>query len=98
MIYPGMEAIVIVPICPHTLTARPLVVPSNEKIEISSCESCTGMKLSADGQKTIDIRQNQTVTIEKSRKTAKLVVLKRENNGFYSVLREKLQWGVAPRA
>lgn len=98
VIYPGMEAIVIVPICPHTLTARPLVVPSNEKIEISSCESCTGMKLSADGQKTIDIRQNQTVTIEKSRKTAKLVVLKRENNGFYSVLREKLQWGVAPRA
>ena len=98
VIYPGMEAIVIVPICPHTLTARPLVVPSNEKIDISSCESCTGMKLSADGQKTIDIRQNQTVTIEKSRKTAKLVVLKRENNGFYSVLREKLQWGVAPRA
>lgn len=98
VIYPSMEAIVVVPICPHTLTARPLVIPSDETIEISSCESCTGMKLSADGQNTINIKQNQTVTIKKSNKTAKLVILNNENNGFYGVLREKLQWGVAPHA
>ena len=85
-------------ICPHTLTARPLVIPADEKIEISGCGSCSGMKLSADGQNTIDIKENQTIIIEKSPKTAKLVVLKRENNGFYSLLRQKLQWGVAPRA
>ncbi len=98
VIYPAMDAVVIVPICPHTLTARPLVIPADEKIEISGCGSCSGMKLSADGQNTIDIKENQTIIIEKSPKTAKLVVLKRENNGFYSLLRQKLQWGVAPRA
>lgn len=98
VIAPGLDAMVIVPICPHTLTARPLVIPADETIKISSCETCSKMKLSADGQNTIDIAPNEFVTIKKSRIEAKLVILDRENNGFYGVLREKLQWGVAPRA
>lgn len=97
VISPGLGAVVIVPICPHTLTARPLVIPADEKIEVSSCDTCSGLKLSADGQKTIDVRSDEKIIIQKSSIQAKLVVLNRENNGFYGVLREKLQWGVAPR-
>ena len=96
VIMPDVEAVVIVPICPHTLTARPLVIPASEKISISSCKSCTKLKLSADGQETIDVDFDKPVTIEKSSIMAKLVILKKENNGFYSILRKKLQWGVGP--
>ena len=96
VIMPEVEAVVIVPICPHTLTARPLVIPASEKISISSCKSCTKLKLSADGQETIDVDFDKPITIEKSSIMAKLVILKKENNGFYSILRKKLQWGVGP--
>lgn len=97
VISPGLDAVVIVPICPHTLTARPLVIPADEQIEVSSCDTCSGIKLSADGQATLDIKPDEQIVIKKSKIQAKLVVLNRENNGFYGVLREKLQWGVAPR-
>ena len=96
VIMPELEAVVIVPICPHTLTARPLVIPASEKISITSCKTCSKLKLSADGQETIDVDSDCPIIIQKSNIMAKLVILKKENNGFYSILRRKLQWGVAP--
>ena len=96
VLVPGLDAMVIVPICAHTLTARPLVIPANEEIKITSCNTCSKLKMSADGQDTIDISSDDCVVIKKSATEAKLVILEKENNGFYAVLREKLQWGVAP--
>ncbi|HIU92770.1 MAG TPA: NAD(+)/NADH kinase [Candidatus Limenecus avicola] len=93
---PELEAVVIVPICPHTLTARPLVIPANETIKISSCKTCNKLKLSADGQDTIDINTQDSIVIKKSSVRAKLVILEKENNEFYSILRKKLKWGVSP--
>lgn len=96
VIVPEIDAIVIVPICPHTLTARPLVIPADESVKIFSCESCNKMRLSADGQSTIDIENNNHIEIKKSLVSAKLVILEKEDNEFYSILRKKLQWGVSP--
>lgn len=96
VVSPDLEAIVIVPICPHTLTSRPLVIPADDEIKITSCKTCNKLKMSADGQDTCDINFEDNVVIKKSRIRAKLVILEKENNEFYSVLREKLQWGVAP--
>ena len=96
VLVPGLDAMVIVPICAHTLTARPLVIPANEEIKITSCNTCSKLKMSADGQDTIDISSDDCVVIKKSATEAKLVILEKANNGFYAVLREKLQWGVAP--
>ncbi len=96
VVAPDLQAVVIVPICPHTLTARPLVIPADEKIAITSCKTCNRLKMSADGQDTIDISPDDKILIRKSSINAKLVVLKKENNEFYSILRKKLQWGVAP--
>lgn len=89
---PSLNAIVIVPICPHTLTARPLVIPADEKIVISTCDSCTSFVVVADGQDSYNV--NSKIQIEKSKFSAKLALL--DNNEFYSVLRNKLHWGVAP--
>lgn len=90
---PRLDAITIVPICPHTLTARPLVIPSSEKITISPCDTCTSFVVVADGQDSYTV--NSKIEIEKSKFSAKLALL--EDNEFYSVIRNKLHWGVAPK-
>jgi NAD+ kinase len=97
VLVPGLEAIVIVPICPHSLTTRPLVVPANEEITVKTCSECELVYLTADGQENFNLKGNDTVFIRKYEKKAKLILLERENNGFYSVLREKLHWGLAPK-
>lgn len=89
---PLLNAITIVPICPHTLTARPLVIPSNERITISTCDACTSFVVVADGQDSYVV--SSKIEIKKSEFNAKLALL--EDNEFYSVLRNKLHWGVAP--
>ena len=96
VVYPKLDAIIIVPICPHTLNARPLVIPASDKIKITSCKTCNKLKMSADGQSTIDIDKNDYIEIEKSKYCANMVILENDTKGFYSILREKLQWGVAP--
>lgn len=90
---PSLDAITIVPICPHTLTARPLVIPSSEKITISICDACTSFVVVADGQDSYNV--NTKIEIEKSKFSAKLALL--DENEFYSVLRNKLHWGLAPK-
>jgi NAD+ kinase len=94
---PLLDAFVIVPICAHSLTVRPLVVPSSETIEIRTCAECELTYLTADGQENYRLETNDRIIIEKNEKNAKLVLLEKENNGFYSVLREKLHWGVSPK-
>jgi len=86
---PELEALVIVPICPHTLTARPLVVPDSEKITV--CIKDNGVA-SADGQEFYEF--SSEIKIEKSEYSAKLALL--EDTDFYSVLRSKLHWGISP--
>lgn len=96
VIVPDIDAMVIVPICAHTLTSRPLVIPAGDVVKITSCSNCNSLRLAADGQNTVDIQKNDSVEIKKSNICAQLVVLDKENNDFYSILREKLQWGVSP--
>ena len=89
---PDIDAIVIVPICAHTLTARPLVVPATEKISISApCED-KDFILSVDGQGNYLI--NEEVNIQKSEFRAKLLIL--NDSEFYTILKNKLNWGVSP--
>jgi NAD+ kinase len=94
VLYPNIEAFVIVPICPHTLTARPIVVPSSENITITSSEDdVKGFNLIIDGADSVETDKN--ILIQKSPHTAHLVLL--QNSVFYSVLRDKLNWGVSPK-
>lgn len=86
---PALNAFVIVPICPHTLTARPIVVPDSEKITV--CTNGTNL-LSADGQEFYEF--SSEVCIEKSDFNAKLALLDCCN--FYSILKSKLNWATTP--
>lgn len=90
VLHPSLDAVVIVPICPHTLNARPLVVPANEIITIK-----TGDKLLNVANDGFNIEQCvEKITIKCFEKKAKLAFL--SDDSFYSVLRNKLHWGISP--
>lgn len=89
VIYPTMEAIVIVPICPHTLNARPLVIPANESITVKTAENL--LSVSADGFESETFVEK--IYIKRANEKALLAFLKQGN--FYTVLRDKLHWGIS---
>ena len=89
VIHPAMDAIVIVPICPHTLNARPLVVPSTEKIAVKTADRL--LSVSIDGYET----ENCVEKIEIEASTKKAVLAFLNKNNFYTVLKDKLNWGIS---
>lgn len=88
---PVVQAITIVPVCPHTFSARPIVVSADDKIKILSCPNQKYI-VSADGQNIFTFSDD--LIIEKSENCANLALL--NENDFYSVLRNKLHWGISP--
>lgn len=87
---PDIDCLVVVPICPHTLTARPLVIPSTEKITINTMDEL--LSVAIDGQERSE--KISEFTVELSPKRAKLAFL--GDDDFYSILRNKLHWGISP--
>jgi NAD+ kinase len=94
VIAPSLECFAIVAICPHTLAARPIVLPSSEIITVKMCENSNKFQINADGQEGVEIAKE--ITIKKSAKSAKLLLLERDTDLFYTVLRKKMHWGKAP--
>ncbi len=95
ILFPTLDAMVVVPICPHTMNARPIVIPSCEVINVTSSQNKPLLKISADGQNTLNLEPNQAVEVKKSEYCAKLLLLNMQRNSFYSVLKEKLHWGLS---
>jgi NAD+ kinase len=92
---PGVEALVITPICPHLLTLRPIVVPSKSALTLRIEGPKTGLPhqtiLTVDGQQAVDLRPGDELRCHRSEYTVKLVRL--GGNGFFDALRSKLKWG-----
>lgn len=95
VISPQLDCFLIIPICPHTLNTRPVVVPSSEKIIIRPHEKTQELNASFDGQEEISSRRE--IVIEKNEKQVDLVVLNEQKDKFYDILKEKLHWSLAPR-
>jgi NAD+ kinase len=91
IIYPSMNAVVITPICPHTLSNRPLVVPDTAEIEVTLKTPQEEVALTLDGQVGFRLEAGDRVRITKSRTTFNLVQPLTRN--YFEVLRGKLKWG-----
>ena len=93
---PNVSAIVIIPICAHSLHSRPMVVNSDAKIELRLREDEKAV-LCADGENILDIVGAKSITVQKSAHSVKF--LKTENDNFYKKLIQKMnRWGsVDPR-
>ena len=91
IIYPSMNAIVLTPICPFTLTNRPIVIPDTAQIELKLDNENEGVVLTLDGQIGHTMHSGDRVRIRKSRTTFNLV--QPQNRNYFDVLRNKLKWG-----
>lgn len=91
ILYPSLESIVLIPICPHTLTNRPIVLPDNVLIEITLKSHAEGVYLTLDGQEGFPLNQGDAVVIEKSLCKTRLVIP--HERDFFQILRTKLKWG-----
>jgi NAD+ kinase len=91
VLIPGMEVLVVTPICPHQLTLRPLVVPSKSLIEVSIEGVPDQTFLTVDGQEAIQLRVGDRLRCRGSEYSVKLI--RTRPNSFFDVLRSKLKWG-----
>ncbi len=94
IVTPDMEAFLITPICPHTLSNRPLVVSGDSKIEMEQISESKGVGLTVDGQIYFDIKVGDRIVIEKAENKLQLIDI--QTRTFYDVLREKLNWRGQP--
>ena len=95
IVSPCVDCFLIIPICPHTLNMRPVVVPSGEKITIKNHEKNHKLNVSFDGQ--VDVVADNEITIEKAADFAKLLILNQQKDKFYDILKEKLHWSLSPK-
>jgi NAD+ kinase len=91
IIYPSMGALVLTPICPHTLSNRPLVVPDDVGVELTLKTDKEEVALTLDGQIGIPLECEDRVTVRKSRTAFHLI--QADTRNYFEVLRGKLRWG-----
>jgi len=92
VIHPQVGCIVLTPICPHTLTNRPIVVTDESVITITITSSQDDkVYLTMDGQVGYELLEGDSVEVRKARTTTNLVMP--QNRDFFEVLRTKLKWG-----
>ena len=91
IINPAVQALILTPVCPHTLTHRPLIVPANAEIEVVLTSKDDGAMATLDGQVGVAMTQGDTVEIKASEHLTRLIRF--PESSYYEVLREKLKWG-----
>jgi NAD+ kinase len=90
IIHPGVPGILITPICPFTLTNRPLVVPDSARIKVRLAKESLDIILTFDGQGCIEIDENDTIIIQKGPYPINMITMPDQH--YIDVLKDKLRW------
>jgi NAD+ kinase len=94
VLYPTIGSFILTPICPFTLTNRPIILPDTHVISVRlPKESKESVSLTFDGQLGFDFFSGDVVMVQKSGKKIKLI--KSPDHSYFEILREKLMWGGA---
>ncbi len=91
ILFPTVDAFVITPICPHTLTNRPLVIPDTCQVEVVVKAGQDVAYLTVDGQVGVDVRGEDRIAVNRSESVINLI--HPPKRGYFEVLRSKLKWG-----
>lgn len=91
IVYPSVESFIITPICPHTLTNRPVVVPDKSRIEIVVKSEAESVFLTVDGQLGLALHHEDRIVCDLS--PHKIQLVRPPHKEFFEVLRSKLKWG-----
>ena len=90
IIHPTVPGILITPICPFTLTNRPLMVPDSSTVQIQLVKDVSDIMLTCDGQVGLKIDERDTIIVSKSSEPVRMITLPDQN--YYDVLKAKLKW------
>lgn len=90
ILHPTLDAITLVPICPHTLSNRPIAIHSNSQVEITLVH-CESAAIHFDGQLELAVREGDQLLVKRDEKTISL--LHPLGHSHYDMLRQKLNWG-----
>ncbi|MCE5281465.1 MAG: NAD(+)/NADH kinase [Deltaproteobacteria bacterium] len=90
IVFPELNAVVINPICPHTLTNRPILLPGNSVIRVTLWTAEEGATLTLDGQVSFNVKSGDTMTIRQSGHVTTLV--SSPHRSYMEILRTKLGW------
>ncbi|HKN24192.1 MAG TPA: NAD(+)/NADH kinase [Candidatus Acidoferrum sp.] len=93
IVHPAVESILITPICPHTLSDRPIVVPDVSTVELRMAENSDSVFLTLDGQTGVPLQAADRVRI--TRAVERLKLIHPQNKTYFEILRNKLKWGEA---
>ncbi len=91
IIHPAIDCFVLTPICPHTLSNRPIALPDASVVRVRLASKSEDVALTLDGQVGCPLEWNDTVEIKKARHRVKLI--KHPTKDYYEILRTKLKWG-----
>jgi NAD+ kinase len=91
IIHPSLHCIIITPICPHTLTNRPIVIPDNVEIRAVLKTRQQEVILTLDGQQGFSLEFEDVVEVKKAE--GRILLIKSPYRHYFEVLREKLKWG-----
>jgi len=91
IIHPSMDALVLSPICPFTLTNRPIVIPDQSVIQVELATDKEDVRVTFDGQEGCDMFQGDLLEVKKSKTSIQLIQAPGKN--YYQTLRKKLHWG-----
>ncbi len=95
IVRPTAEGLLATPICPHTVTWRPLLLGADETIRLKLRPGHPRASLTIDGQVARRLTPDDEITIRRARRRASLIVMERDS--FYETLRTKLAWATSPR-
>ncbi|MDC9714714.1 MAG: NAD(+) kinase [Gammaproteobacteria bacterium] len=91
IMHPGIDAIGLVSICPHTMSHRPLLVPGGSEVMVRIKESDEGASVNFDGQSTVAISAGQDIRLRQHSRVIQL--LHPKNYDYFEIIRSKLHWG-----
>ena len=92
IISPALDAVVVLPVCPHTLSSRPIVIPLDSEVEIRVSDNNREVgQLVCDGQSNVSVVPGDRIRVHRAELSIRF--LHPKDYDFYHILREKLHWG-----
>ncbi len=91
IIHPDSDSLLLVPICPHTLSNRPVVLPSKFSVRLRVLSGNRACYLTMDGQEGMYLKKRDIVEVKKSKRFCEIYL--HPEKDFFAVLRRKLRWG-----